>query len=143
VNSNLNKDIENHEKKIIFFDGVCNLCNGFIDFVIRRDLQHTIYYCSLQSDVAKKMLGDKDITIGNSFSTIYFYDNGIVYNKSSAILRILKQLPRYRTISSILLVLPAFLRNFFYMIIAKNRYRFFGKKETCRLPSPEERAQFL
>ncbi|GAA4114363.1 thiol-disulfide oxidoreductase DCC family protein [Aquimarina addita] len=134
---------DKEERMIILFDGVCNLCNGFIDFVIKRDVNHKIFYCSLQSDTAKEILKGKDIIIHNSFSTIYFYDKGQIYKKSTAVLRILKELPNYRLLASFFLIMPAFLRDFFYKIISKNRYRLFGKKESCRLPSPEERAQFL
>ncbi len=137
-----NNVVEN--KKIIFFDGVCNLCNGFIDFVIRKDKKKEIYYCSLQSDLAKEILKDHDIILGETFSTFYFYDGGKVYNKSTAILRILKKLTLvYKVFASISFIIPPFLRNAMYSLIAKNRYRLFGKKETCRLPSPEEQAQFL
>lgn len=132
-------------KKIIFFDGVCNLCNGFIDFTIKRNKNKDIYYCSLQSEKAKEILAHKNIIIkDNEYSTIYFLDGNSLYNKSSAILQVLKSLSKvYRLIGSICLIFPKFIRDSIYKFIAKNRYIFFGKKESCRLPLPEEINQFL
>lgn len=130
---------------IVFFDGVCNLCNGFIDFLITRDHHKQLYYCSLQTDKAKEILGANAIEISaDSLSTIYFYSDGQIMQKSTAILKMLKKLSGgYRIMASVLLVIPRPVRDFMYMRIANNRYLFFGKKSTCRLPSPEERAQFL
>lgn len=145
----MNSEITNIEtdfskKKIIFFDGVCNLCNGFIDFVIKRDKQKKIFYCSLQSPVAKQILKKHNITIGENFSTIFFYENGKVYNRSRAILYILKNLSQgYKILAYALLLIPNFLRNFVYFYISKYRYKLFGEKETCRMPSQDERNQFL
>ena len=136
------EDLKNN--KIIFFDGVCNLCNGFIDFVIKRDSKKIIHYASLQSEVSKILLKNENINIGENFSTIYFYDAGKFYKQSSAILMIVKNLSLvYKLAASVCLIIPKGIRNTVYNYIAKNRYRFFGKKETCRLPSIEERNQFL
>jgi len=136
------EDLKNN--KIIFFDGVCNLCNGFIDFVIKRDSKKIIHYASLQSEVSKILMKNENINIGENFSTIYFYDAGKFYKQSSAILMIVKNLSLgYKLAASVCLIIPKGIRNAVYNYIAKNRYRFFGKKETCRLPSIEERNQFL
>jgi len=139
-----NSENDFSQKKIIFFDGVCNLCNGFIDFVIKRDKQKKIFYCSLQSDIAKDILKKYNITIGQNFSTIFFYENGKVFNKSKAILNIIKNLSIcYKILAFILSLIPNFIRNFVYFYISKYRYKLFGEKETCRMPSPDERNQFL
>ena len=132
------------DKKIIFFDGVCNLCNGFVDFVIKRDKQKQLFFCSLQSQVARDILKKHHITFGKTFSTIYFYENGKVYDKSKAILYALKYInPKYNFLGNTLLIIPAFIRDFIYFYISKYRYKILGKKETCRVPSKEERSQFL
>ncbi|MDY8136292.1 DUF393 domain-containing protein [Aquimarina sp. 2201CG5-10] len=132
------------EKKIIFFDGVCNLCNSFIDYVIKRDKEKKIFYCSLQSEEAQTILKPFEIDLEKGLSTIYYYDKGKLYKRSTAILKIYKELSGFpKFASGIALIIPAFLRNVVYDFIAKNRYRFYGKKETCRLPSLEERNQFL
>lgn len=131
-------------KKIIFFDGVCNLCNGFIDFVIRRDKDKNIYYASLQSEIGVYILKEYNVELTDNFSTIYFLNNGKLYHRSTAILYVLNNLNFfYRIFSKFSLIFPERFRNFVYDYISRNRYRFFGKKETCRLPSIEERDQFL
>jgi predicted DCC family thiol-disulfide oxidoreductase YuxK len=130
--------------KIIFFDGVCNLCNGFIDFVIKRDSKKIIYYAPLQSEISKTLLKNENIHLGENFSTIYFYDAGKFYEQSSAILMIVKNLSiGYKLAATLCFIIPKSIRNIVYNYIARNRYRFFGKKETCRLPSQEEWNQFL
>lgn len=131
-------------KKIIFFDGVCNLCNGFIDYVIKRDAKKSIFYASLQSDFAIETLKHHNIVLNNGYTTIYYYKNGTLYSQSSAILNVFLELSAvHRFIGKICLALPKFIRDGVYNFIAKNRYAFFGKKESCRLPSPEERSQFM
>lgn len=132
------------DKKIIFFDGVCNLCNGFINYTITRDKKKKIYYCSLQSDNAKLLLANHNISLDKGLSTIYFYNKGALYDKSKAIMYILMELtPFHRIIARIGLMIPIFIRNGIYNFISRNRYRFFGKKEFCRIPTIEERDQFL
>lgn len=142
--NNSNKEYKNHYNKIILFDGVCNLCNGFIDFVIKRDIKKQIYYASLQSEFSENLLKEHNIKYTtNTFSTIYYFEDGILYNRSTAILKVLGNLDNYQFASKISMLIPAFIRDFLYKFIAKNRYLFFGKKETCRLPSASERSQFL
>lgn len=132
------------DKKIIFFDGVCNLCNGFIDYVIKRDSHKKIYYTSLQSDYAIKMLKSHQINLDKDYTTIYYYTNGKLYSQSSAILNVFLELSAaHRFFAKVCLILPKFIRDGIYNFIAKNRYAFFGKKESCRLPSSEERSQFI
>ncbi|QBA63887.1 thiol-disulfide oxidoreductase DCC family protein [Muriicola soli] len=129
---------------IIFFDGICNLCNGFIDFVIKRDKAKKIFYSSLQSDISNKYINCANTQTNSSYTTIYLYKNGKVHDKSTAILMILKELSfGYRTLAGFFLLLPKVLRDSIYNFIARNRYRFFGKRDSCRLPNPEEKDQFL
>jgi len=131
------------DRKIIFFDGYCSLCNGVVDFVIRTKKDEVdFYFSSLQSDFAKEFLNkyDKD---ANALETFYFYENGVVHEKSTAALKVANHLKGPINWTSFLLVIPAFIRNPFYSLIAKNRYRLFGKKDTCRMPTVEERAMFL
>lgn len=126
--------------RIIYFDGVCNLCNGFVDFVIQRDKEHLFHFAPLQGKSAQQQLNAQDLGL----DSVVFYDNGHVYKKSIAVLKIASELGAgYRFFSKIASVLPVFILNFLYDFIAKNRYLFFGKKETCRLPTPEERKLFL
>lgn len=132
-------------KKIIFFDGVCNLCNGFIDYVINRNKNQSIYYATLQSDIAVEKLKEyNNIVLESNYNTIYYYANNKLYSKSSAVLRIFLELSSFHKVTAkILLLIPKFIRDACYNVIAINRYRFLGKKETCRLPTESEKKQFL
>jgi predicted DCC family thiol-disulfide oxidoreductase YuxK len=126
--------------RIIYFDGVCNLCNGFVDFVIQRDKEHLFYFAPIQGKSALEKLSHQDLGL----DTVVYYDHGQVYKKSSAVLKIARELGAgYRFFSTIASALPVPILNFFYDFVAQNRYLFFGKKESCRLPTPEERKLFL
>lgn len=130
---------------IIFFDGVCNLCNRFIDFAIKRDKNNEIKYSSLQSEFAVEFLRNYNITIDiEKLGTIYFFTDGKMYNKSTAILKIVSHFGGvYPFFSKILIHINKRFRDFMYNSIAKNRYNFFGKKDTCRMPTKEERNKLL
>lgn len=129
-------------KSIIFFDGVCNLCNGFVDFVIARDDKDLFVFAPLQGETAKEKL-DKSY-LENLWSVVVIGVDGKVYTQSQAALYVLKELGFvYKVIYYIAKILPLFLKEAIYKLIAKNRYWLFGKRETCRLPTPEERAKFL
>ena len=133
------------QRKIIFFDGECNLCNSFISYVINRDSNKSLYFCTLQSNLAKTLLNEYDsIILETNFSTIYYYSNNKLYSKSSAILHIFLELSiLHKIIAKIALIIPKLIRDFIYTLISKNRYRLFGKKETCRLPTEDEKKQFI
>lgn len=125
---------------ILFFDGVCNLCNSTVDFLIERDSNQVIKYSSLQGKTASEILSGK---YTQDLNTVVLYQNGKIYIKSEAVIRALIHLgPKY-ALSSIFLIIPGFIRDFFYNLIAKNRYRIWGKKDTCRLPTQSERKLFL
>ncbi len=126
--------------RIIFFDGVCNLCNGAVNFVIERDPHELFKLAPLQSDVANKYLGHERV---KNLDSIVLYEEGKMYEKSTAALKIAKKLKGAWFLLYAFIVIPPFIRNFFYDIIAKNRYKWFGERETCRLPSPDEKKRFL
>ncbi len=129
-------------KSIIFFDGVCNLCNGFVDFVIARDKKDLFVFAPLQGETAREKLNA--IYLENLWSVVVIGVDGQFYTQSQAALYVLKELGFvYKAIYYIAKILPLFLKEAIYKLIAKNRYRLFGKRETCRLPTPEERAKFL
>lgn len=128
--------------KVIFFDGVCNLCNNSINFIIDRDKNKTFRYAPLQSDYAREILGPEGIDT-DKLESILLYDGGKIYTKSSAALQIAKHLSGFWSALSVFLILPKFFRDIFYDILARNRYKWFGKKETCRLPTPELKSLFL
>jgi predicted DCC family thiol-disulfide oxidoreductase YuxK len=129
-------------KNIVYFDGVCTLCNTFIDFVIKRDARKIIFYASLQSAIADAMLHEYGIHGG--LQTIYFQSHNKLYHKSRAVGKILLLLGRgWRLAGAMILFTPAPLADAVYSFIARNRYRFCGMKSTCRIPEPKEIAQFL
>ena len=127
---------------VVFFDGVCNICNKSVNFIIDRDVKNAIFFASLQSEYAKKKLLPFDVD-PTDLNTIIFLENGVIYKKSDAALRICKHLNGNWKALSWCLIFPRFIRDFVYITIAKNRYKLFGKSDTCRLPTAEERAQFL
>jgi predicted DCC family thiol-disulfide oxidoreductase YuxK len=126
--------------QVIFFDGYCNLCNGFIDFVVRWDKSSLFKVASLQGETAKELL-PRDYV--EDLSSVVLLRNQKTFTKTAAVLRIISNLHWVFKPMICLLIVPAFIRDPFYNFVASNRYRFFGKKETCRLPTPEERAHFL
>lgn len=128
-------------QSVLLFDGVCNLCNSSVDFIIRNERNNDLKFASLQSEYGQTLL--------NSFKmedvpdSLVFYDGEQVFFKSEAALKISKYLKRPYRWLGVLNVFPLTLRNWAYDWIAKNRYRWFGKKDTCRLPSDDERVRFL
>lgn len=131
------------DKKIILFDGICNLCNGFIQFVIKRDKEDLFRYASLQSDIGQKLITERGIDT-KTIDSVVLIEPGIAYYiKSDAALQIGKNIKGYRTVSKLLYLISRSLRNIVYDFIARNRYRWYGKKEQCMIPSPELKAKFL
>ncbi|TXK76529.1 thiol-disulfide oxidoreductase DCC family protein [Mesonia sp. K4-1] len=130
-------------KKIILFDGVCTLCNNAIDFIIKKDHKNQFVFASLQSDVGQKLTEERGIDTSQIDSMILIIPGEAYYIKSTAALQIFKRLKGIISLTRIFLPLPQSFRDGVYDIIAKNRYKWFGKKETCRMPSPEEKAKFL
>ena len=129
-------------KKIILFDGVCNLCNSSVQFVIDRDLNNRFMFASLQSDFGQEVLKKHHLNT-TDFDSIILLDQQKIYEKSSAALRIAKELKFPWNLLAIFLILPKFLRDIGYNYVAKNRYNWFGKQESCWLPTPELRSKFL
>ncbi len=126
---------------ILFFDGVCGLCNKAIDFVLVRDYQGRIKFAPLQGDTARSLLPPEDC---QDLNTMVLWMKGRTYRKSAAAVRVLWQLGLgWQILGTLLWLIPLPLRNVGYNLVARNRYRFFGKKETCRMPTQEERLRFL
>ena len=129
------------EHPIVFFDGVCGLCNTSVNWVMNRDRRKAFRFSPLQGETAAAILPKTDI---ESLHSMVLQLNGRIFRKSSAAVRILWQLgPLEKAAGTLLWLIPRPLRDVGYGIVARNRYRWFGKKETCRLPTPEERARFL
>ncbi|MBK6266795.1 thiol-disulfide oxidoreductase DCC family protein [Marivirga sp. S37H4] len=128
------------DKSIIFFDGVCNLCNGAVNFVIDRDPNAYFKLAPLQSEIAKQYLGEEK---AEQLDSIVLFENGKLYQKSSAALRISRKLAGGWPLVYTFIIIPPFIRDFFYDIIARNRYKWFGKEDSCRLATPDIKERFL
>lgn len=126
--------------KIVFFDGVCNLCNAFINFIFANNKDQSLKVASLQGETAQKYLTETEIS---KLSTVIYYKNGEKVYRSRAVIFILKDMGFPFSMSLIFLIIPDLLRDLMYKFIANNRYRFFGKKDSCRLPTVEEKERFL
>lgn len=127
-------------RNVVFFDGICHLCNGFVDAVIIRDKKHSFLFAPLQGTTAEELLPEKDRTDLNS---VVYYESGKLYYRSAAILKILSGLGGIYKLSALGWVIPAPLRDVLYNLIAKNRYSWFGQRDFCRLPTKEERSYLL
>ena len=130
------------DKPLILFDGVCNLCNTYVQFVIKRDTQNKFLFASLQSETGQNVLKHFELDT-TEFKTLVLLQDNQIYTKSTGALRVLKQLDGILKFSYIFILVPAPIRDLFYNFVAANRYRFFGKKEYCMIPSPELKARFL
>lgn len=133
---------EHSSYSILFFDGVCNLCNASVDFVVSKDRNRKFRYAPLQSETAKKVLGNTSINLENP-SSFVLYHQGTILRKSSAALKVAQLLGFPLSLVSVFFIIPKFIRDWVYSVIADNRYKWFGKKETCRLPTESERELFL
>jgi predicted DCC family thiol-disulfide oxidoreductase YuxK len=128
--------------KILLFDGICNLCNGFVQFVINRDLDGNIKFAALQSVAGQQQF--KRFGLPEKYMESLVYIKGDkYYRKSTAVLYILKDLRGAWQLAFGFMIIPAFIRDFIYGLVAKKRYRIFGKKESCMIPTPELKSRFL
>ncbi|MCY7361335.1 MAG: DCC1-like thiol-disulfide oxidoreductase family protein [Ignavibacteria bacterium] len=128
--------------KVILFDGVCNLCNSSVNFIIDHDNNKVFKFAALQSDIGQEMLSKFNLS-KDEFDSVILIDNENCYTKSTAALKIAKEFSSYWKLLYVFIIIPAFIRNFFYDLISKNRYKMFGKKDSCRMPTPELKDRFL
>jgi predicted DCC family thiol-disulfide oxidoreductase YuxK len=130
------------QHSIILFDGVCNLCNTAVQFVIRRDYTNHFLFASLQSEEGKKILIENNLQ-GNEMKSFILFENGKVYDRSTASLKVVRKLKGWWRFLYCFIIIPKFIRDGIYQVISKNRYQWFGKKNECMSPTPELRARFL
>lgn len=131
------------DKKIILFDGVCNLCESSVLFVIKHDKKDIFRFVALQSDLGKEIIEHIGLSKKNIDSVI-LYEPGISYNyKSAAAIEIAKDLGGFFHLGTIFKIIPSGLRNVLYDYISKNRYLWYGKKDNCLLPTEEIKSKFL
>jgi len=130
--------------EVVLFDGVCNLCNGAVNFIIDREPKGKLKFASFQSEAGKELLRSRGLPVPEGDPTsIVFVVGEQTHDGSGAALRIAARLTFPWFLFSAFLVVPWFLRDLGYYLIAKNRYRWFGKGDACRVPTPELRARFL
>ncbi|MEP7376563.1 MAG: thiol-disulfide oxidoreductase DCC family protein [Chitinophagaceae bacterium] len=129
------------ENPVVLFDGVCNYCNAMVNFSIRNDKKAVIKFAPLQSETGRKL--KEKYQINPEIDSVILIDQEKVYTYSNAALRITKYLRWPSKALYAFVIVPKFIRQPFYKWVAKNRYKWFGKRDTCMIPSPEVRARFL
>ncbi|WP_337864955.1 thiol-disulfide oxidoreductase DCC family protein [Ignavibacterium sp.] len=127
---------------IVLFDGVCNFCNYWVNFLLKRDKKNIFLFAALQSESGQKLLRKFNLST-TDFDTFILIDGKIYQTKSDAVISIAKNLSGFPKLVVIGKFLPKFIRDYMYDLIAKNRYKIFGKRESCRIPSLEEKEKFL
>lgn len=127
---------------IVLFDGVCNLCSGSVQFILKRDPEGRFRFASLQSEAGRSLMTEHELD-PDALSSVVVIEDGRAYQESSAALRIARHLPGAWKLLRVFVVIPRPIRDAVYRLIARNRYRWFGKTEACWLPTPELRARFL
>lgn len=133
---------KNIDHQVVLFDGVCNFCNYWVNFIMDRDPDDRFRFAALQSEAGQQLLEKFDLPT-DDFDSFVLIKEGKVHKKSSAALIIASQIKSWTKILTPFLILPPFLRDWLYSLIGKNRYKLFGKKDSCRIPTPEERSKFL
>ncbi len=129
-----------NSKHIVFFDGVCGLCNHFIDFLLKEDQYDVLQFAPLQGETVKNYVPNLDT---KNLSTVIFYSNGKTYEQSDAVLALMYELGGIWRLAIVFRIIPAFIRDAVYRFIAQNRLKWFGEKESCRLPTQKERGKLL
>lgn len=130
-------------KKLILFDGVCNLCNASVQYVIQHDKNNVFLFAALQSEAGLEIIKKYNIDTTKTDSILLYTPEKGMASKSTAALKIAKHLGFPQNVMTVFLIIPPFIRNWVYDYIAKNRYKWFGKKESCWIPTPELKSKFL
>lgn len=136
------KELSKH-KELILFDGVCNLCNSSVLYVIKHDKTDRFRFAPLQSDIGQLIISKYNLDTSKTDSILLYSNNNGLAIKSTAALKIARHLGFPQNLMSIFFIVPPFIRNWVYDYIAKNRYKWYGKKEACMIPTPELKAKFL
>jgi len=129
-------------QNVILFDGVCNLCNGAVNFIIDRDTDNLFKFASLQSTYGQQYLANNDLP-ADEFDSIVFQQGNKVFTRSTAALKIARKMSGLWPLCYGFIIVPRFLRDAIYNFIANNRYKFFGKRDQCRVPTPDLKEKFL
>ena len=129
-------------ERVIFFDGVCNLCNASVQFAIERDKKNLFKFTALQGEYAKAVLPKFNVDL-SQLNSIILLEDGQLYTKSTAALKIARKLNGLWPALYVFILVPKFIRDWFYDIIAKNRYKWWGRQESCWIPTPELKQRFI
>jgi predicted DCC family thiol-disulfide oxidoreductase YuxK len=127
---------------IILFDGICNLCNGAVQFIIKHDRDKKFLFASLQSETGQQLLKQFGLSL-KKFNSFTLVQDDRVYTKSTGALKVARQISGGWKFLYAFIIIPAFIRDGIYSWIANNRYKWFGKKDSCMIPTPELQARFL
>ncbi|UBM60854.1 DCC1-like thiol-disulfide oxidoreductase family protein [Marinilongibacter aquaticus] len=131
---------------LILFDGVCNLCNGFVQFIIKKDRLQLFEFAALQSEFAHTLLSEQGVPKPNqqseAFDTVYYFDGEKLFDRSDAILKICELLPGYAWLGRLGKMCPKTFRDTLYKFVSSKRYALFGKRDSCMLPTPEIMSRF-
>jgi predicted DCC family thiol-disulfide oxidoreductase YuxK len=130
------------DQKILFFDGVCGLCDQFITFMVDADRKNVLKFSTQQGE-AFQATEVRNLITKEMGDSIFYFRQGKIYSKSTAVLTALSDMGGVWKLALFFKIIPRPIRDVIYGLVAKNRYKIFGKKETCRIPTPEERAKFL
>ncbi|MFS0674741.1 thiol-disulfide oxidoreductase DCC family protein [Ornithinibacillus sp. 179-J 7C1 HS] len=128
-------------RRIILFDGVCNFCNSSVQFIIKRDTKGLFKFSSLQSQIGEQLLDENKIP--NNLDSFIYLEGDKVYDRSTAVLKVCKGLKGLWKLLYVFIVVPKPIRDMAYSYFAKNRYKWFGKRDACMIPTPEQRERFL
>lgn len=132
---------EHKKRRLIFFDGDCNLCQYAVQFVLHRDRKGSFCFASLQSEIAKELLADSGL-LPLQFSTFILWEEGVFFYRSTAALRVARGLPALWPVLYAFIIVPTFIRDGIYNWIAANRYQWWGKSANCMVPKPEWKNRF-
>ena len=131
-----------NQDEIVLFDGVCNLCDASVQFIIKHEKHPELKFASLQSATAQQLIKQFNLNNKNIDSIVYISKNNL-YIKSGAALRLSKKLKGLYPLLFAFIIVPPFIRNAVYDFIARNRYKWYGKKDSCMMPTPETRSRFI
>jgi len=134
------REVSEQKKPIIFYDGFCGLCDGFVRFTVAQDKQGIFLFAPIQGETAKGILSPEEIA---RVESIVLWDQQQTYRKSEAALRIMTRLPGIWKLARIWFLVPRIIRDWVYELVAKYRYQIFGKKAECTIPTPHQRERFL
>lgn len=130
------------QQPIILFDGVCNFCNSAVNFVLKRNRKANILFAPMQSEAGQKLLQQYHLPV-DDMSSFIFIDEGRPYKQSTAALKVCRYLRGLWPLCFGFIIVPEFIRDGLYNLVARNRYRWFGKKDSCMIPTPEIKARFI